>query len=141
MFILNNKNTKLAKLSVFWLNFGHNKDRKDAEIVDLWAILCYNVHMKTIQKQGLFWDINLNDLDEKKHGDFITQRILERGDVEDLSWATETYGKDFIKNIFLKNLMKMDAKSQNFWCLYFNVNKSECINNQSTKKRSLFWKK
>lgn len=87
--------------------------------------------MESIQKQGLFWDINLNELDEKKHSSFIVQRVLERGDLDDLQWAINSYGKDFIEDVFLKNSMKMDLKSQNFWRLYFNINKSECIRNQS----------
>jgi hypothetical protein len=87
--------------------------------------------MESIQKQGLFWDVNLNELDEKKHSSFITQRILERGDLDDLRWAMDFYGKDFIEDAFLKNSMKMDLKSQNFWCLYFNINKFKCIRNQS----------
>jgi hypothetical protein len=97
--------------------------------------------MKTIQKQGLFWDVNLGELDEKKHSDFIIQRILERGDLDDLQWAMVMYGDEVVRNIFLKNFMKVDSKSQNFWCLFFNINKLECIQNQSTKKQSLFWKK
>ena len=97
--------------------------------------------IKATQKQGLFWDVSLNELDEKKHSNFIIQRILEKGDLDDLQWAIGFYGNKSVKDVFLNNFMKEDSKSQNFWCLYFNINKSQCIQNQSMKKQSLFLKR
>jgi hypothetical protein len=94
--------------------------------------------MKTTEKQSLFWDVRLEDLDEKRHQDFIIQRILEKGDLDDLRWAISFYGSDSVESVFLKNFGKTDSKSQNFWCIYFNINKKECIRNQSMKKQSLF---
>ena len=96
--------------------------------------------MRTIQKQGLFWDVNLQELDEKKHSVFVIQRILEKGDLDDWQWAMDYYGQDLVKNVFEKNSAKMDQKSQNFWCLYFNIDKSQCIQNPSMPRQGLFWK-
>lgn len=32
---------------------------------------------------GLFWDVDVNELDERKHRRFIIQRVLERGTLSD----------------------------------------------------------
>jgi hypothetical protein len=96
--------------------------------------------MKTIEKQSLFWDVNLDEIDEKKHRDFIVQRILMLGDVDDLKWATDAYGAEIIRDIFQKSYQKMDFKSRNFWCFYFNLEKEKCNQMQSTNKRGMFWR-
>lgn len=96
--------------------------------------------MQTLNKQGLFWDINLKELDPKKNKKFIIERILLRGDMDDFGWAIDFYGKKVIRDIFLKT-KKLDYKSQNFWCLYFNLDKKKCIKSQSIKKQSAFWER
>ncbi|MEA2065243.1 MAG: hypothetical protein U9O66_03035 [Patescibacteria group bacterium] len=96
--------------------------------------------MKTLNKQNLFWDVQLKNLNPKKYKKFIIERILLRGDLDDFKWAVFFYGKDKIKEIFLKS-KKFDFKSQNFWCFYFNLDKSKCIRKQSIKKQSAFWKR
>lgn len=97
--------------------------------------------METLKNQSLFWDVNLAELDEKKHQNFIMQRILEKGNEEDLSWALTVYGGNSLKEIFLKKNDKLDLKSRNFWSFYFNVDKEKCIRNQSTKKPAWFLRK
>jgi hypothetical protein len=96
--------------------------------------------METLKKQHLFWDVNLKEIDLQKSRRFIIERILSRGDLEDLKWASDFYGKELIKNVLINN-KSLDAKSQNFWCLYFNVDKSKCIHNQLIKKQSVFWRR
>ena len=96
--------------------------------------------MKTLNKQNLFWDVRLKDFDPEKNKKFIIERILLRGDLDDFKWAIDFYGKKDIKEIFLKS-KKLDFKSQNFWCFYFNLDKSKCIQKQSIKKQSVFWKR
>ena len=97
--------------------------------------------METLKKANLFWDIDQESLDPKRYGVFIVKRILEKGDVDDIRWAVELYGEGFVKDVFQKNIAKFDARSNNFWRLYFNINKSQCIQKQSAKKRSPFWQR
>jgi hypothetical protein len=97
--------------------------------------------MKTIEKQDLFWDVNLVELDEKKHREFIAKRILTAGNSDDLKWALDCYGTEVVKNIFLQNCEEMDRKSKNFWFLYFNLDKNQCQQMPSTTKQSLFLKR
>lgn len=97
--------------------------------------------METLKKMNLFWDIDQNELDPDKHGIFIVKRILEKGDVDDIGWAMKLYGREFVADVFQKNIGKFDFKSNNFWCFYFNINKSQCIRKQSMKKQSPFWQR
>lgn len=96
--------------------------------------------MIILKKKNLFWDVSLKDLDPEENKKFIIERILLRGDLDDFRWAVNFYGKKDIKNIFLET-KKLDYKSQNFWCFYFNVDKSKCTRKQSVKKQSAFWKR
>lgn len=96
--------------------------------------------MKTIEKQHLFWDVDLEKIDLEKNKCFIIERILARGDLDDFKWAFSFFGEELIKDTLI-NAKALDAKSQNFWCVYFNVNKSKCTQNQLMKKQSAFWRR
>jgi hypothetical protein len=76
--------------------------------------------VKTLEKKCLFWDVNLKQLSPQKHRQFIIERILAFGDIEDFNWALSYYGYEGLKQGFLKS-KTLDLKSQNFWCLYFGV--------------------
>lgn len=91
-----------------------------------------------MMKKSLFWDVQR--VDPKKNGGFVIGRILQFGDEEDFRWAKKTYGLPRIKKELL-GARSMDEKSRNFWCQYFNVDKKECISNQSIKKQSAFWRR
>jgi hypothetical protein len=77
------------------------------------------MHLKNLtKKKYLFWDVS--KIDPYKNAEFIIQRILQFGDIDDLRWALNFYGEEKIKEIFLKVKRKLDKKSLNFWKLYFN---------------------
>lgn len=67
--------------------------------------------------------------------------ILKKGDVDDIEWAIQTYGKEFMQDIFQKNIAKLDIKSNNLWCFCFNLNASQCIQKPSIKEQSPFWQR
>jgi hypothetical protein len=94
--------------------------------------------METLQKTSLFWDVI--DINPQKHAQFIIERILAYGDEADFNWAIDFYGKEKVKDYFLKS-KTLDKKSLSFWCQYFNLNKEKCIQKQSTQKQSAFSKK
>jgi hypothetical protein len=98
--------------------------------------------MKTLEKQALFWDVSLAELDMQKHKNFIAKRILAVGDLDDLHWAIKTYDAEFLQNVFLKSVAQFDAKSQNFWKIYFNLSAEKlCTLKQSINKQSMFLKR
>lgn len=97
--------------------------------------------MKTLKKRSLFWDVNLNEIDPDTHRWFIIERILDRGDLEDLKWSKRRYGEESLKKVFLESAGKFNAKTNNFWCLLFGLDKKKCIPKQSIRKQSPFWKR
>jgi len=95
--------------------------------------------METLKKQSLFWDVDLAQLDSRANKAFIAKRIFSMGDVDDLNWALSAYGVEFLRGIFLKSISQLDAKSQNFWKLYFNISdQTLCTLKQSTSKQCAF---
>ncbi len=96
--------------------------------------------METLQKRTLFWDVNPENIDPKKNQRFVIERILSRGDVEDMRWAQEFYGDEALKTTLVSTKI-IDRKSFFFWCSYFNVDTQQCTQKPSLLKRDAFWKK
>lgn len=96
--------------------------------------------MKTLQKRTLFWDIDPSSIDSKQNQRFIIERILARGDVDDVRWAKSFYGDEAVR-VALLSAKTLDSKSLSFWCSYFNIDKQQCIQKPSLLKRAAFWKK
>jgi hypothetical protein len=94
--------------------------------------------VKTLGKNSLFWDVE--EVDPKKHSRFVIERVLNFGDREDFTWLREFYGEKRIKEVVLES-RNLNAKSQNFWCGYFNINPKECTRKLSTQKQSMFGKR
>ncbi len=94
--------------------------------------------METLKKSSLFWDTE--DVDPQKNERFVIERILAYGDETDFKWAVTFYGKEKLKNNFLK-IKTLDKKSLSFWCQYFKINPSLCIQNQLVSRQSAFWKR
>lgn len=98
--------------------------------------------METLQKQSLFWDVGLGSLDVSAHRDFIVKRILSMGDIADFAWARKAYDADSMKEIFLRSSDQLDAKSRNFWKLYFDISdETVCTEKLSTDGRGVFSKR
>ena len=87
----------------------------------------------------LFWDCDVQQIDLEKNARFVIERVLAYGKVQDFDWLKKTYGLEKIKEVLLYN-RTLDKRSQNFWCLYFNINPKLCTRNLLNKKRGLFWK-
>ncbi|MFA5871928.1 MAG: hypothetical protein WC858_04395 [Parcubacteria group bacterium] len=94
--------------------------------------------MKTLQKKSLFWDVAA--LDPQKNAGFIIERVLAFGDKEDVKWALAFYGEEAITSVVRKS-KTLDQKSLQFWCNYFNLDKSQCAKQPSIRKQSAFWKR
>lgn len=94
--------------------------------------------METLSKPSLFWDVR--SVDPDKNSDFVIDRILNSGDEEDLRWAIKYYGIVKMKARFEQN-RNLDDKSFSFWCKYFDIDKSSCIQKQLKAKQGAFWKR
>jgi len=65
-----------------------------------------------------FWGDNLLDLSWEKNQKYIIQTLLERGNIDSLSWLFSKINKKEVKEQ-LPNL-KLSSKSANFWKVYLS---------------------
>jgi hypothetical protein len=72
--------------------------------------------MKMKLDKKLFWDTNLRDIDERKHADFIIERVLQYGDLKDYRIIKDTYSLPRITKAARKAGF-IDRKSKFFWSL------------------------
>jgi GH35 family endo-1,4-beta-xylanase len=96
--------------------------------------------MQTLEKTSLFWDVARSELDKEKHRRFIIERILARGDLDDLTWAKASYGEDALKQVFI-SAKSLDKRSVVFFAHYFNIDPASCTNKHSQQKLEPFWKR
>jgi len=96
--------------------------------------------METLQKRSLFWDVDPKTINPQEHKRFIMERVLARGDVDDIRWAQEFYGNEDLKETLLV-AKTIDPKSLSFWFQYFNLDRALCTEKPSLLKRAAFWRK
>lgn len=86
----------------------------------------------------LFWDTSPQDINPASNAEFIMVRILQRGDMEDIAWMMEYYGKEKVQEVFLKRADALNARSRNFWCFYFQIKPSLCTPKSLTRQQGAF---
>ena len=92
--------------------------------------------MKTIPKniKMLLWNIDLDELDLKKHSFFIIERVMKYGDEKDVQWMLKMFNKEQLIEV-VKRSKNVDKKSANYWALRFGIDRSEiaCLSNTFQK--------
>ncbi|MBQ4439922.1 MAG: hypothetical protein II909_02135 [Kiritimatiellae bacterium] len=70
------------RLLAFLRDFWYNIDETRRQMIQTKANSAPDfVH--TLKKR-LFWDVDIDSIDEQKHRRFVIQRVFERGDLEDI---------------------------------------------------------
>jgi hypothetical protein len=76
---------------------------------------------KNIQfSKNLFWDVDVNELDMDKHKEFIVERVLDYGRLEDWHTIKEYYQIEQLGKIAL-NIRSMFPKSLDFIAKITNI--------------------
>lgn|SRR5690606_9924170 len=85
----------------------------------------------------LFWDVDLAQFDLDQYPEFMVQRVLEYGLINDWNLLKSYYGMEKIKNSCLK-LRTLDAVSLSFVSTIFNIDKKEfrCYKHRQLVKNS-----
>lgn len=63
-----------------------------------------------------FWGDDLSQLNWEDHQDYISQTILNKGDLEAINWLFKKVEKKQLKEKL--STFQLDPKSKNFWKLY-----------------------
>lgn len=61
-----------------------------------------------------FWDININNIDLKKHQVYVIERLLEYGDVKAYRWLNKNFRKTTIAKIAARS-RRLSPQTKNFW--------------------------
>jgi len=64
--------------------------------------------------QSIFWDVDLKEIVEKKHRNFLITRIAEKGRLSDVLWLKKRFSHSVIKRIVSKS-KNTSNKTKNFW--------------------------
>lgn len=81
-----------------------------------------------VRIKRLFWDVDRDSIDIEKHKFYIIKRIIEYGDLEDVSWMKNTYSEDEIAEV-IKKSKGLSRKTAYFWAYYLNIplEEIECL--------------
>lgn len=68
----------------------------------------------------LFWDVDLEQLEVERHAEYILSRVLDRGRIDDVSWALQTYGEDRIHAFLCERpRAELSPRTLAFWRAFF----------------------
>lgn len=69
----------------------------------------------------LFWDVDAPQLEIEHHADYILGRVLERGRIEDVTWAIQAYGLPRLQRFFREHPRpELSARTLAFWRALFH---------------------
>lgn len=87
-----------------------------------------------------FWDVKPENIDLKKNSSYITERLLELGDFEEINWLLKIYGKEFLRQVVEKS-RNLSLKSVNFYSIYFGINPKNivCLQEDYRSKHKRIW--
>lgn len=57
--------------------------------------------MKPILDKRIFWDVDFEKIDYEKYAAFVIERVISRGDVEDIRQLRRFYSNELIKDTIL----------------------------------------
>ena len=71
---------------------------------------------------------------------FAISRILEYGDIKDVSWLFKKVKRKEIEEVVMKS-RELSTKTANFWSLFLNLNKNKilCLKKSYQKMRKTHW--
>lgn len=73
-----------------------------------------------------FWDVDFEKVNQDKSDTYITERLLEFGNIKAIRWLLKTYGKNLIKKVIMTR-RGISPKTANFWGIMLNVPKSQIL--------------
>ena len=84
------------------------------------------IHNLPPQADVLFWDVDLTQLDLRKHGRYVITRLLTMGRPEHVRWVLRSYSRQEIIEA-IRTARNLDPKTANFWALYFDIPREQII--------------
>lgn len=91
------------------------------------------------QRRSLFWDVDIEQLNEEKNASFIIGRILDFGNLKEWKYIKNRYGEKRIIEAAKKHVFS-DPRSAAFWAriLSLPADQVTCTRNPSLKTPNAF---
>lgn len=86
----------------------------------------------------LFWDADFSLLDLEEHASYIVPRVMDRGNLEEVRYLMQYFGKDRIKQI-LACALSLQNNTIAFFASYFDIPKTDFL--AFRKKQHAAWNK
>ena len=82
-------------------------------------------------KVNAFWDTPLESIDQHRHREFVTERLLDYGGMDGVRWLFENYGAEAIKEVLISS-RRISRVTATFWAIYFSIppEKIRCLSEQ-----------
>lgn len=75
--------------------------------------------IKMPRRPSLFWDVDPNTVDPKKHGRYIIERILEFGRDDEIRWLVHYYSSQIIRDVLNRSRGVLHEKTKALWSLIY----------------------
>jgi hypothetical protein len=79
--------------------------------------------------QRYFWDVSFEDLTIEKYRGFITERILNYGDLTAIKWLLSWSDRQFIRAL-IENNRNLNNKTRNYWHLMLEETPAQLFKNE-----------
>ena len=89
-------------------------------------------------RKHIFWDLNLNNLDQQKNKTIIIERVFNRGDIDDIKTIISLYGIKTIKQEIIKSGF-LDKKTLNWASLFLNIPKTKFLCYKKILSNKIHW--
>jgi hypothetical protein len=67
-------------------------------------------------RDALFWDVDPETIDPKKHSRYIIERVLEFGRDSEVRWVWQSYRPTLLKKV-VKDSRVLSPKTRSLWTL------------------------
>ena len=107
----------------------------------IFRILCYDNKMKLPSSfKKYFWDIDFEKLNFRKYPVYVSERILEHGNVQAIKWLFRNISKKELIKTILKT-RQLSPRSANYWALILDIPKNQilCLKKSYLKQRKSHW--
>jgi len=71
-----------------------------------------------------FWDVEFENVNKETSKKFVIKRVLDRGNIRDVRYVVNTYGKDAIKDVVL-GTRDLARPTGNFWADILGLDKTQ----------------
>lgn len=87
-----------------------------------------------------FWDIDTQKINPTENAHFIIERLLDKGDIEAVSWVLKNFSIQSIRKTFA-TIRDFSPKIGNFWKLYLKIPKDKilCLQEPYLTIRKSLW--